>query len=122
MLGNRGRDTKPEIAVRSALHRSGMRFRKNFRPVQTSRAVVDIAFTRLKLGVEIDGCFWHGCPIHGSLPVRNGAYWEAKLRRNAERDRRHVEELAREGWTLIRFWEHEPPSLIVEAVSALLRK
>lgn len=122
MTGNRGRDSKPEIAVRSALHRAGFRFRKNYRPVMSSRAVVDVAFTRWKLAVEIDGCFWHGCPAHGSIPVTNTEYWSTKLGANRERDMRHVEELAREGWTLLRFWEHESPSAIVQTISLNLHK
>jgi len=120
MLGNRGRDTRPELAMRSALHKSGLRFRKNYRPLRGSRGVVDVAFTRRKVAVQLDGCFWHGCPEHGSRPATNRAYWDEKLQRNAERDTRLQRELEDEGWTVLRFWEHEPPLEIVPKVHEAL--
>lgn len=120
MRGNRSRDTAPEIAIRSALHRLGLRFRKDFliraggpRGIRT-----DIAFTRLRLAIFVDGCFWHGCPIHGRVPRANHDYWRAKLGRNSERDARNNETLEAVGWSVLRFWEHDP---VDEAVATIVR-
>ena len=120
MLGNRGRDTKPELAMRSALHAAGLRFRKNYRPLPGSRMVVDVAFTRWKVAVQLDGCFWHGCPEHGSRPATNADYWDKKLRDNAERDRRLERVLENSGWEVLRFWEHESPPDITSRVRLVL--
>lgn len=107
MQSNRPRTTKPETTLRAALHREGLRFRKHLRPVRGSRQEVDIAFTRVKLAVFVDGCFWHGCPAHATFPVTNQAWWAAKLANNRERDRRFNELLKQDGWTVMRLWEHE---------------
>lgn len=108
MKGNRRADTKPEIALRSALHRRGLRFRKDvaLRPVQRLRRV-DIVFPAVKLAVFVDGCFWHGCPEHGNRPRVNTRYWSVKLARNVARDTLVNNELMEAGWTVVRVWEHE---------------
>jgi DNA mismatch endonuclease (patch repair protein) len=118
MTSNRRRDTTPELAVRKLLHATGLRFRVDY-PIRTSeRAVrVDIAFQRAKLAVFIDGCFWHRCPQHGTMPTRNRDYWEPKLARNVERDAHHVELLEAEGWHVLRFWTHEPPERIRDSIA-----
>lgn len=77
----------------------------------------DIVFTRAKLAVFVDGCFWHCCPIHGRQPAKNTAYWSPKLQRNVERDRAQTALLENNGWTVLRFWEHEP---VAEAASAIV--
>lgn len=107
MLGNRKRDTKPEVALRAALHARGVRFRKNH-PVTTAVRVVrvDIAFPGRRLAVFVDGCFWHGCPEHGNTPRANKDYWEPKLRRNIERDRDTDRLLRNASWTVVHIWEH----------------
>ena len=120
MRGNRGRDTRPELAMRSALHAAGLRFRKNYRPLPESRAVVDVAFTRWKVAVQLDGCFWHGCPEHRSRPMTNSEYWVEKLRKNGERDRRLQRELEDNGWVVLRYREHEPPESIAAKVCEVL--
>jgi len=110
MQGNRRRDTRPERSIRSALHARGMRYRVDFpiRPVAGARPIrPDIVFPRARLAVFIDGCFWHGCPKHGTQPNRNAHYWTAKLKRNVERDRRHDVLLRGAGWTVLRIWEHD---------------
>jgi DNA mismatch endonuclease (patch repair protein) len=117
MISNRRRDTTPEIAVRKLLHADGRRFRADYAIPTRERAVrVDIAFPRARLAVFIDGCFWHGCPEHGTMPARNRDYWAPKLARNVERDARHVELLTREGWHVLRFWTHEPPERIRDSI------
>jgi DNA mismatch endonuclease (patch repair protein) len=108
MQGNRRVDTAPEINLRRALHASGLRFRKDFVvKANGTRAKADIVFTRRRLAVFIDGCFWHGCPTHCRMPLRNRDYWEAKIGRNRERDDLVTAALEVGGWRVIRIWEHE---------------
>jgi len=118
MLGNRARDTKPELAVRRLLHAHGYRYRVNFRPSAGLRRTADIVFTRRRIAVFIDGCFWHGCPLHGTSPRANAAYWGPKLARNMERDLETTAVLEAQGWLVLRFWEHEPPASVAAAVEA----
>jgi DNA mismatch endonuclease, patch repair protein len=119
MRANPKRDTKPEVRVRSGLHRAGLRFRKNLMIRLPDRSVrPDIVFTRAKLAVFIDGCFWHQCPEHGNVPRTNVDYWVPKLRRNVERDRATDAALEIAGWRVIRAWEHEPVERTVERVLA----
>ena len=108
MRANRKTGTRPEALLRSTLHRRGLRFRKgilvaagdvNVRP--------DIVFTKARVAAFLDGCFWHACPLHGTRPVANAAYWRAKFRRNVERDRLVDEALLRAGWRVVRVWEHD---------------
>lgn len=119
MRANRRRDTQPELRLRSALHREGRRFRVDL-PMDVSgrRVRPDIVFTRQRVAVFIDGCFWHGCPEHGRSPRANGAYWRAKLRRNKQRDDADNEALERGGWTVVRVWEHEATDEAVAMVTA----
>jgi DNA mismatch endonuclease (patch repair protein) len=117
MRGNRSRDTAPEIAVRSALHRRGFRFRKNLRPVPGLRCSADVVFPGVRIAVFIDGCYWHRCPAHGTEPITNSGYWAAKLDRNVARDRRNDAELAALGWTVLRFWEHEDADAVARRIA-----
>ena len=121
MRANRRRDTQPELRLRSALHRGGRRFRIDL-PMDVSgrRVRPDIVFTRQRIAVFIDGCFWHGCPEHGRLPRSNGAYWISKLRRNKERDDADNDALKRGGWTVVRVWEHETTDDALAMVTATL--
>ncbi|MFB6870942.1 very short patch repair endonuclease [Streptomyces sp. NPDC056323] len=112
------RDTKPEVAVRKLLHASGYRYRVNERVPGMSRRTIDIAFTRAKVAVLVDGCFWHGCPVHATQPKSNAEWWRAKLERNMARDRETSEHLVGEGWTVLRFWEHVPADEVAAAVRA----
>lgn len=114
MRANKGRDTKPELAVRRLLHAAGLRYRVNH-PV-LPRRTADIVFTRAKVAVFIDGCFWHGCPIHYQAPSANGNYWYAKATQNAARDADTTARLSELGWTVLRFWEHERPGDVAAAV------
>ncbi|MEV0287202.1 very short patch repair endonuclease [Kribbella sp. NPDC050820] len=103
------RDTKPEIELRRRLHRLGYRFRVNSPLPGMPRRRADVTFTAKRVAVFVDGCFWHGCPEHGTSPRNNGAWWSEKLRRNVERDRETDSYLRRTGWTVVRVWEHEDP-------------
>lgn len=121
MLANRRKDTSPELAVRRRLHAAGMRYRVDFPADGTDRRRrADIVFTRARVAVFIDGCFWHGCPEHFIAPKRNADYWGPKIERNMERDRTSTARLREAGWQVLRFWEHENPedvaARIVEAV------
>lgn len=120
MAAIRRRDTKPEVMVRSALHRRGYRFRKDY-AIRLDGQLVrpDIAFTRQRVAVFIDGCFWHCCPEHGRQPGVNGEYWSPKLKGNVERDRRQTTALQTNGWTVLRFWEHQETDDIVAALTNL---
>lgn len=110
MQGNRGRDSAPEVGLRSALHRRGFRFRVNLKLGQGRSAPrPDIVFTRHKVCVFVDGCFWHSCPQHGTQPRTNVSYWEEKLERNRKRDARDTARLEADGWTVVRVWEHDCP-------------
>jgi DNA mismatch endonuclease (patch repair protein) len=121
--GNRAKDTRPEVTLRAVLHGLGLRFRKNYLVDTGEFAVrVDIAFTRARLAVFVDGCFWHGCALHQRLPRRNEAYWGPKLARNVERDRRVDEGLAEAGWRVRRVWEHEPAELAGRDIARELRQ
>ncbi len=119
MRANRRTDTKPELALRHALHRLGYRYRKDYRlDLDGGRRVrPDIAFTGRKVAVFVDGCFWHACPEHGSKPRANEWYWGPKLIKNVERDRVNDAALILAGWTVVRLWEHVP---IDEAVGTVV--
>ena len=123
MRANRRRDTGPERRLRSALHHRGWRFRVDF-PVEAAdrRVRPDIVFTRRRLAVFVDGCFWHVCPDHGQQPRANASYWKPKLQRNVERDRADNQSLEASGWGVIRIWEHEDVQSAVAAVEAALRQ
>ena len=117
MQANRRRDTRPELALRSALHRAGYRYRCDLRiDLPEGRVRPDIVFTRKRVAVFVDGCFWHSCPEHGSRPSVNQSYWSPKLARTVERDARNTRSLEDAGWTVIRIWEHEDLDRSVERV------
>lgn len=123
MTGNRRADTAPELALRRLLHARGLRYRKDHRvDAGGVRATADVVFPRARVAVFVDGCYWHGCPQHCRMPARNVAYWEAKIGRNRERDRRTTAALKDAGWTVVRVWEHESPeqaaAQVVTALSA----
>ena len=119
----RRRDTACESRLRSVLHGRGLRYRVDQRAVAASRARPDLVFSRAKVAVYVDGCFWHRCPVHGSVPKTNGAWWIAKLNANTDRDRRHDRELSEAGWLVIRVWEHEDPATAADRIEvAVLRR
>ncbi|MCU1676536.1 MAG: very short patch repair endonuclease [Frankiales bacterium] len=101
------RDTAPELALRSELHRRGLRFRVDFPPIRGVRRRADVVFTRKRVAVFVDGCFWHSCPLHGTWPKKNRAWWREKIEANVRRDRDTNERLMEAGWSVVRVWEHE---------------
>ncbi|WP_436984777.1 very short patch repair endonuclease [Streptomyces sp. enrichment culture] len=127
MAAIKRRDTKPERTIRSLLHAAGKRYRVDLRlKLQGAQPRPDIVFTRARVAVFVDGCFWHCCPEHGRQPGVNGGYWGPKLERNVARDRAANEALEAAGWTVIRVWEHEEPdkaaARIIGALEAIDRR
>lgn len=121
MQGNRSRDTAPELALRRAVHALGLRYRVAARPDPALRRTADLVFTRARVAVFLDGCYWHGCPEHHRLPATHIDYWSAKVLRNRERDADTDERLRAAGWTVLRFWEHEDPLVAARAVERAVR-
>lgn len=116
MQGNHSRDTKPELAVRRAVHALGLRYRVAQRPLPELKRSADLVFPRTKVAVFIDGCFWHGCPEHYRAPSVHSDYWREKIAGNRSRDRETVELLSLRGWVALRFWSHDDPLLVAEAI------
>jgi DNA mismatch endonuclease (patch repair protein) len=115
--GNRRSGTRPELALRRALHARGLRYYVDHPILANGRKIrPDIVFPRQRLAVFIDGCFWHGCPTHGTSPQANSAYWTAKFARNHARDQAQTNALADAGWDVLRVWEHEPIQDAVDRV------
>lgn len=108
--------TRPELAIRRELHRRGLRFRVNFRDLPGRP---DLAFTRARLAVFVDGCFWHMCPAHVRLPKNNRAWWVAKLEANVARDREKDRRLAELGWLSVHVWEHDDPVSASDLIAGL---
>ena len=124
MIANTRADTAPEVALRAALHARGLRFRKDY-PMKIHGARptrIDVAFTRARVAVFLDGCFWHACPLHGQTPKSNAEFWATKLEANQKRDRLVSSSLERDGWTVVRAWEHEPMEDLVDLVAATVAK
>lgn len=115
------RDTGPETALRSLLHRAGHRFRVDCSPVVGIRSRADIVFRGARVAVFVDGCFWHGCPQHGTWPKSNAAFWREKIESNRRRDAETTACLRRLGWRVVRVWEHETVEKAAARVQAALR-
>ncbi len=122
MQGNHGRDTKAEIAVRQLVHAQGLRYRVNAQPEADLRRTADLLFTRVRVAVFIDGCYWHGCPEHFTMPTTNSDYWSTKIGRNQARDRETTSRLEDRGWRVLRSWEHETPAAVAEEIGPLVRE
>jgi len=112
------RDSKPELRLREELHRLGLRYRIQLRGLP---GTPDIAFTRARIAVFVDGCFWHCCPEHGVSPKSNRDWWQVKLDGNVARDRRNDLALTGLGWLSFRVWEHEDPVEAALRVAELWR-
>ncbi|MGH3613105.1 MAG: very short patch repair endonuclease [Pseudonocardia sp.] len=112
----RRRDTGPEMAVRREAHRRGLRYRVDTPVPGMPRRRADMIFSRRRVAVFVDGCFWHSCPVHATVPMANRAWWLAKLHRNHERDRDTDHHLRGLGWTVLRFWEHEEAQTVVDKI------
>lgn len=109
------RDTKPELMLRKALWHRGHRYRLH----TALPGKPDLVFKGARIAVFVDGCFWHGCPAHGSVPKTNRSFWAPKLERNCERDREVTDALTERGWTVLRFWEHQIAERLERVVSII---
>ena len=115
------RDTPAETSIRSELHRRGLRFRLHRRLIPGFRRTADIVFPNARIAVFVDGCFWHGCPKHGTLPRSHRAWWRDKIETNWLRDADTDKRLRSTGWRVIRIWEHEDPVQAIRRVETALR-
>ncbi|MGW5666679.1 very short patch repair endonuclease [Micromonospora sp. NPDC003776] len=121
MRANKARDTGPERRVRSLLHKMGLRYRVNARPLADLRRTADVVFPAARLAVFIDGCYWHGCAEHYRPARANDRFWSDKIAGNRARDAETNGLLAEAGWTVIRIWEHEDPVEAVKRVATAVR-
>ena len=117
----RRRDTDAELALRRELHRRGLRYRIHVPALPSSRSRPDVVFRAARVAVFVDGCFWHGCPEHGTDPRRNGDFWRRKIASNRERDARTIEELEAAGWTVLRVWNHDDPAEMAKKIEGMVR-
>lgn len=120
MRGNRRRDTGPELRLRSALHALGLRFRVDRRPDVAIACRADVVFSRRRVAVFVDGCYWHGCPAHYVVPATNRAYWTAKIDGNRRRDTATAAALEAAGWRVVRVWEHEDAAGAAREIASVL--
>jgi DNA mismatch endonuclease (patch repair protein) len=122
MQAAKPRDTAPEKSLRSALFRKGLRFRVDTKPIQGFNRKADIVFRTAKVAVFVDGCFWHGCPMHGTQAKANAEFWRNKIKQNQLRDLDTNENLKRAGWKVVRVWEHENPEKAAEKILVVVAK
>jgi DNA mismatch endonuclease (patch repair protein) len=120
MRTQKRRDTKLELEIRRRLHALGYRFRVDYRVEPSLRVRGDIVFTRRRVVVFVDGCFWHGCPEHATQPRNNAVWWTEKLAANVARDQRAASALRGRGWTVLRIWEHQDVDAAVPRIVAAL--
>lgn len=122
MQSQRTKDTEPEVALRRALHRRGLRFRLHRQVVHNLRRSVDIVFPTERVAVDVRGCFWHGCEEHCRRGTKNATWWDAKLAANVSRDADSVRRLEDAGWDVVVVWEHEPPEAAADRVEEAVRR
>ena len=115
------RDTPAELRIRKQLHAMGLRYSVDARPLEDSQRRADVVFRRARVAVFVDGCFWHGCPEHGTWPKANEQFWRAKVLANIERDADTNDRLRDRGWLVIRVWEHEDPSAAATLIARRVR-
>lgn len=120
MKQQRQRDTRPELELRSVLHRAGLRFRVDY-PLPGLRRRGDVVFPGRRVAVFVDGCFWHGCPEHATWPKANAEWWRAKIEANVARDRDSDARLTEAGWAVVRVWEHEHSDVAAAIVCAAVK-
>lgn len=122
MRATRGRDTAAELSLRRALFKRGLRFRVDYALPGLLRRRADIAFPRARVAVFVDGCFWHGCPRHGTRPKANAGFWHQKIEANRARDENTNARLRLIGWAVLRVWEHEVSDVVARTVESEVRR
>ena len=120
MSRQRSRNTEVEMALRRALHASGLRYRVHRRPVKGVRREADVVFGPTRVAVFVDGCFWHGCPEHATWPKNNAEFWRRKIEGNRARDLDTDARLAEAGWVAVRVWEHEDPAEAAARIAVIV--
>ena len=115
------RDTRPELKIRSILHKLGFRYRVDYQPIKGIRRRADVAFIGPRVAVFVDGCFWHGCPTHGTWPKSNPKFWRNKIKTNQKRDADTNKRLEEAGWKVVRIWEHEDPFDAARKIAETIR-
>ncbi|PTL78069.1 very short patch repair endonuclease [Vitiosangium sp. GDMCC 1.1324] len=118
----RQKNTSAESVLRRELHARGLRYRIHVPVLTKPRRVADVVFGGLRVAVFVDGCFWHGCPLHATWPKENAEFWRAKIVANQERDRDTDERLRTEGWKVVRVWAHEPPEQAARRIAKIIEK
>ncbi|MFL3865302.1 very short patch repair endonuclease [Streptomyces griseobrunneus] len=122
MRGNRNKDTRPELRLRSLLHKHGLRYRVAARPLPELRRTADVLFSKPKVAVFVDGCYWHGCPEHLRESHKNAEFWRTKIEGNRARDAETDRLLGEAGWTVVRVWEHEDPVDACARIEGIVRQ
>jgi DNA mismatch endonuclease Vsr len=122
MQATRQRDTTAELSIRRSIHGRGLRYSTHAKPITVSNRRADIVFRRAKVVVFVDGCFWHGCPIHATWPKANADFWREKIDANRKRDSDTNVQLTAAGWLVIRAWEHEVPETVAKQVANAVRR
>lgn len=117
----RQKDTQAEIDLRKALHAKGLRYRLHVPLLTKPRRVADIVFSRNRIAVFVDGCFWHGCPEHASWPKSNTDFWREKIETNRARDADSNQRLKALGWNVIRVWAHESAEVAATRIAQIIR-
>ena len=120
MRGNRSRDTAPELALRSALHRRGLRFRVDRAPLPGLRRRADVVFGSTRVAVFVHGCFWHGCLEHYIAPRANREFWRAKVEGTRARDADTGRVLTEAGWEVVVVWEHDDAEVAADRIAVLV--
>jgi len=115
----KNKDSKIEISLRKALWKEGYRYRKNSTKYFGKP---DIVLPKYKTVIFVDSCFWHGCKKHGSMPATRTEFWKKKIARNKERDKEVNRHYKKEGWQVIRVWEHELKKDFSETFSDINKK
>ena len=122
MKAAKPRDTAPEKTLRSELHKRGLRYSVDARPIKELNRRADIVFRSAKVAIFVDGCFWHGCPIHGTQAKANAEFWKNKIKQNRIRDADTNKQLKKAGWRVIRVWEHEDTVKASEKIHKIVWK
>lgn len=122
MKAVRRKGTKAELELRAALIELGLDFEINRPPCPGLRREADILFPQERIAVFVDGCFWHGCPIHGTMAKANAQFWKEKIERNKRRDADTNQRLREKGWCVVRVWEHVPPKIAAERIRDIVMK
>jgi DNA mismatch endonuclease (patch repair protein) len=121
MKRTRQRDTPKELDLRRELHHRGLRYLVDAAPLPGLRRRADLVFRGPRVAVFVDGCFWHQCPEHGTMPQSNREWWSNKLTRNVARDRDTDERLRAAGWQIVRIWEHDSTLCAADLVQSFVR-